>query len=57
MGNDIYVCVAGTISDGTYDVPYISLDPIAVTKDNMQTQIIDTNFHSEEEVYLNIRKE
>ena len=57
MGNDIYVSVAGTISDGTYDVPYISLDPIAVTKDNMQTQIIDTNFHSEEEVYLNIRKE
>lgn len=57
MGNDIYVSVAGTINDGTYDVPYISLDPIAVTKDNMQTEIIDTNFHSEEEVYLNIRKE
>ena len=57
MGNDIYVSVAGTINDGTYDVPYISLDPIAVTKDNMQTEIIDTNFHSEEEVYLNITKE
>ena len=57
MGNDIYVSVAGTINDGTYDVPYISLDPIAVTKDNMQTETIDTNFHSEEEVYLNITKE
>lgn len=57
MGNGICVNVTGTINDGTFDVPYISLDPIAVTKENMQTQIIDTNFHSEEEVYLNIRKE
>ena len=57
MGKDIYVNVTGTINDGSFDVPYISLDPIAVTKDNMQTEIIDTNFHSEEEVYLNITKE
>lgn len=56
MGKDIYVNVTGTINDGSFDVPYISLDPIAVTKDNMQTEIIDTNFHSEEEVYLNITK-
>lgn len=42
------------ISDGTYTVPGIVLDPVAVTADNMDTAIIDSGFHLREDVYLNI---
>ncbi|HUM84390.1 MAG TPA: substrate-binding domain-containing protein [Lachnospiraceae bacterium] len=47
---------ASTINDGTYDVPYIGLDPIAVTKENMDATIIADNFHTRDEVYLNTKK-
>lgn len=33
---------------------YYSLDPIAVTKDNIDSVIIDSGFHSYEDVYLNV---
>lgn len=46
--------VSNTISDGTYEVPYIVLEPIAVDKDNMDEIIIDSGFHLKEDVYLNI---
>ncbi len=42
------------ISDGSYDVPYYFLDPIAVTKDNMDETVIASGFHMEEEVYMNV---
>lgn len=45
----------GTINDGTYDVPYCSLDPIAVTKENMDETIIADDFHTREDVYLNVK--
>lgn len=45
-----------TISDGTYSVPYVVLEPISVNADNMKEVIIDSGFHFEEEVYLNVRK-
>lgn len=51
-GEDINVDT--TINDGTFDVPYVKLEPIAVTKDNMDEIIIDGGFHKREEVYLNI---
>lgn len=43
------------ISDGTYEVPYVVLEPISVNAENMQTTIIDSGFHFEEDVYLNVR--
>jgi len=46
--------VVTTINDGTYDVPYVALDPISVSKNNMDEIIIDSGFHSKEDVYLNI---
>lgn len=46
--------VTGTIFDGTYEIPYYSIEPIAVTKDNMDEEIINGGFHSREDVYLNI---
>lgn len=36
------------------EVPYWSLPPVAVTKENMDDVIIDLGFHPREEVYLNV---
>ncbi len=43
-----------TINDGTYDIPYIGLTPIAVTKENLDEVIIESGFHLKEDVYLNV---
>ncbi|MGN1024350.1 MAG: substrate-binding domain-containing protein [Lachnospiraceae bacterium] len=43
-----------TISDGTYDIPYIALDPIKVTKDTLEETVIDGGFHNREDVYLHV---
>lgn len=42
------------LSDGTYDIDSIILDPIAVTKSNIDDTVIKNGFHSKEEVYLNV---
>ena len=47
----------GVMDDGTYDVPYYSIDPVAVTRENMDETIIESGFHTEEEVYLNVNHE
>jgi D-xylose transport system substrate-binding protein len=44
------------MNDGTYDIPYARLDPVAVTKENMDRIILDSSFHLREEVYLHISK-
>lgn len=41
-----------TIMDGTYQVPYIKLEPIAVTAENMDEVIVDSGFHLKEDIYL-----
>ena len=46
--------VSDTFSDGTYDVPYIKLEPIPVTKENMDDVIVSGGFHSKDEIYLNV---
>lgn len=51
-GNDIQI--ETTINDGKYDVPYVALDPVSVDKSNIDDVIIDSGFHSREDVYLNI---
>lgn len=38
--------------DGKYNVPYVSLEPIAVTSENMDEIIIDSGFHLREDVYI-----
>ncbi|MBR5422132.1 MAG: substrate-binding domain-containing protein [Lachnospiraceae bacterium] len=45
----------GTINNGMKEVPYLRLEPVKVTKENMDETIIDSGFHSREEVYLNVR--
>jgi len=46
--------VIGTVTDGTYDIPYCYLDPIAVTADNMDETVIASGFHVKDEVYMNV---
>lgn len=43
-----------TFFDGTYDVPFLKLDPVAVTQENIDREIIDSRFHLRSEVYLNV---
>ncbi len=45
------------VFDGTYDVTYIGLEPLPVTKDNMNDLIIGSGFHLKEDVYLNLPEE
>ena len=52
-GNDIEV--NRTINDGGYDVPYVAMTPDAVTAQNIDAVIIDGGFHTQDEVYLNVR--
>lgn len=51
-GEDIDV--KGTIDDGTFPVPYVKLEPVAVTKDNIYEVIIEGGFQQEEDVYMNV---
>lgn len=48
-------CAKETIDDGTYQIPYYKLDIVPVTADNMDKVIIDSGFHTREDVYLNIK--
>lgn len=46
-----------TMKEGDKEVPYVFLEPIAVTKDNMDEVIIDSGYHLKEDVYLNVPNE
>ena len=40
-----------TFFDGTYDVPYIAIEPSGVTSENLDKVIIDGGFHLKSEIY------
>ena len=46
--------VSRKISDGTNQIPYECLEPVAVTKENMD-EIITGKYHEESEIYLNVK--
>ncbi len=43
-----------TMNNGAVDVPYVQLEPIQVTKDNLVDTVIADGFHSFDEVYENV---
>lgn len=43
-----------TMNNDAVDVPYVQLEPIEVTKDNLVDTVIADGFHSFEEVYENV---
>ncbi|MCR5591591.1 MAG: substrate-binding domain-containing protein [Lachnospiraceae bacterium] len=55
MANGIPLGLKYTFNDGTYDVPYEKLKPIAVTKANMD-EVITGKYHQKNEIYLNVQK-
>lgn len=57
LANDEAVGDGLTMNDGTYDVTYISLEPIPVTADDMDEVIIQSGFHTKDDVYLNVTNE
>lgn len=54
LGKDEKVLGENKFFDGSYYVPYEKLEPVAVTKENMDEIIIGGGFHLKEEVYLNV---
>jgi len=54
MAKGVPLNIDETINDGTYDVPYRKLDPIAVTKENMD-DVITGKYHQKNEIYLNVK--
>jgi len=45
------------VNNGYKDVPSILLEPILVTRDNLDREIIQSGFHTLEEVYKNVPRE
>lgn len=54
-GQNLSYHVEDTINDGTYEVPYYKLGIVPVTAENMDKVIIDSGFHTREDVYLNVK--
>lgn len=51
LNPDIFV--PGNINDGTWDIPYECLEPVAVTRENMD-EVITGKYHEESDIYLNV---
>ncbi len=51
-GEDIGVSTL--FNDGTYDICYVAIEPVAVDQDNLDEVIIDSGFHQREDVYMNV---
>lgn len=55
MAKDNPLELKETLNDGSNDVPYKKLDPVAVTKVNMDS-VITGKYHQRNEIYLNVDK-
>lgn len=54
MANGVPLGLKDTFYDGTYEVPYEKLKPVAVTKQNMD-EVITGKYHQKNEIYLNVQ--
>lgn len=54
LGEGREVDAEDVIDDGSYKVPYMTLEPVSIYKDNMDEVIIGSGFHLKEDVYLNM---
>lgn len=52
LANNEPIGATETMSDGSNDVPYVGLNPTAVTIDNISI-IIEDGYHMEDDIYLN----
>lgn len=56
LANDEKLDTDVIIHDGINNIPYIKLEPVAVTKENIDQVIIDSGFHLREDVYINLNQ-
>jgi D-xylose transport system substrate-binding protein len=54
LGNGEEVEADESVNNGLVDVPFIKLEPISVTKDNIVDTIVEDNFHEYDEIYKNV---
>lgn len=57
MGRGEQIDARETVWDGSQNVPAFCLEPVAVTEENMEEEIIDSQFHFRDEVYLHAESE
>ncbi len=55
QGSTVSGSDVGSINNGMKEVPYVRLEPVPVNRENLDEIIIDSGFHTKEEVYLNIK--
>ena len=53
-GEEIEGADVSMLPNGSFEVPYIGLEPISVNEDNINEVIIGSGFHLKEDVYLNV---
>lgn len=53
LANGVPLNLKETMNDGIYEVPYKALEPIAVTKDNID-DVITGKYHQKSEIYINM---
>lgn len=46
--------VEQSVGDDAHEVPYYTIDPVAVTAENIDEVIIGSDFHTREDVYRNV---
>ncbi|MCR5415844.1 MAG: substrate-binding domain-containing protein [Pseudobutyrivibrio sp.] len=51
------IAVDEMIQNGDYEIPYVAVEPVPVTADNIDEVIIEGGFHTREDVYLNVTEE
>ncbi len=44
--------IKDTYYDGVYDIPYVALEPVGVTRENLDEAVIESGFHLAEDVYI-----
>lgn len=54
MGEEITGTDVTVLDNGRFQIPYVGLEPISVTEENMNEVIIGSGFHLKEDVYLNV---
>jgi len=54
LANHERIQTSSTINDGRFDVPYVRLEPVLVTRQNLGSTVIQDGFHAAKEVYQNI---
>ncbi len=54
LANGESLNIEKVINDGKNQIPYVAVEPIPVTAENMDEVVIEGGFHTKEDVYMNV---